>query len=177
MGPTPEGPYGPVPSIFGGQAHLVSGNAEKLGTVEESVEVVLFFAGEEVQTRVAIDRGAFPMYKAVLDSPEFAAAPPENHSHWKTVANSTDHRHGQSSHPARVEIIQAAGWDKMINGEETVEEGVPKLIAAKDRVPRERARPIQRPQDMGWDALELGAVGDLLVAEAWRAAGGATRVR
>ena len=134
LGPTPEGRYGPVPSIFGGQAHLVSGNAEKLGTVEESVEVVLFFAGEEVQTRVAVDRGSFPMYKNVLDSPEFAAAPPENHTHWKTIVNSTGHRHGQSSHPARVEIIQAAGWDTMINGEETVEEGVPKLIAAKDRV-------------------------------------------
>ena len=95
---------------------------------------MLFFAGEEVQTRIAIDRGSFPMYKAVLDSPEFAAAPPENHVYWKQVTNRTNHRHGQSSHPGRVEIIRAAGWDAMINGEESLDEGIPKLIAAKDRV-------------------------------------------
>ena len=96
--------------------------------------MLLFFAGEEVQTRIAIDRGSFPMYKAVLDSPEFAAAPPENHVYWKQVTNRTNHRHGQSSHPGRVEIIRAAGWDAMINGEESLDEGIPKLIAAKDRV-------------------------------------------
>ena len=134
MGPTPEGPHGPVPTIFGGQAHTATNTAQKTGTVDESVEVLLFFAGEEVQTRIAIDRGSFPMYKAVLDSPEFAAAPPENHVYWKRVTNRTNHRHGQSSHPGRVEIIRAAGWDAMINGEESLDEGIPKLIAAKDRV-------------------------------------------
>ena len=135
LGPPPEGRYGPVPNKVGGQPHLVSGNAAKLGTVEEAVDVIVFFAGEEVQTRIGIDRGSFPVYKGVLDKPEFAAAPPENHGQMIKDIVRTDHRHGQQAHPATREILQAGpGRDKMILGEETVEEGVPKLVTAKDRV-------------------------------------------
>ena len=135
LGPPPEGRYGPVPNKVGGQPHLVSGNATKLGTVNEAVDVIVFFAGEEVQTRIGIDRGSFPVHKAVLDKPEFSAAPPLNHGQMIKDIVRTDHRHGQQSHPATREILQAGpGRDKIILGEETVEEAVPKLIAAKDRV-------------------------------------------
>ncbi len=74
------------------QPHIVTIAAERLGNLEQTVQLVTYLAGPEYQTRVGIDRGHFPVFKTVADSPEQLAAPPEG-MHWlKTYATTPEPR-------------------------------------------------------------------------------------
>ncbi len=74
------------------QPHIVTIAAERLGNLEQTVQLVTYLAGPEYQTRVGIDRGHFPVFKTVADSPELLAAPPEGMSWLKTYATTPEPR-------------------------------------------------------------------------------------
>jgi ABC-type glycerol-3-phosphate transport system substrate-binding protein len=57
LAPMPDGPRGPAPHEFTGQPHLITNQVETRGNAEQAVEVLMFFAGPEVQGRIAVDRG------------------------------------------------------------------------------------------------------------------------
>ncbi len=134
MGPVPEGGNGtPHPVVFDGQPHLVTSTARRRGTIEESVELINFFVGPEVQTRIAIDRGSFPYNKEALASPEMAAGPPGNHGIWNDYAQRTDHRHLQWAHPHWPEMWGLYRWDKTVTGEESVDEAITRVTTQADK--------------------------------------------
>ena len=74
------------------QPHIVTIAAERLGNLEQTVQLVTYLAGPEYQARVGIDRGHFPVYKDVADLPESLAAPPEGMEWLKTYATTPQPR-------------------------------------------------------------------------------------
>ena len=137
FGLQPEGPRGESPIHTSEQPHLITNAAEGNGTVEQAVDMLVFFAGPVVQDRAAIDRGFIPVHKDVLNSPTMDAAPPQGHSHLATILTTKDdHSHWQSAHPSWWEWFDGwrKGTDKSFLGEVTPEEGRKALTAASDRI-------------------------------------------
>ena len=137
LGMIPEGPNdrGEAPHHFTDQPHMASNAAESNGTVEQSVEVLMFFAGEEVQGRIAVDRGSLPLLKSVIESPEQEASPPENHGMYKQWMDKVGNHHWQNAHPAWWEWYQAfEAPQKAFNGEETPEQSIEAVITISDGV-------------------------------------------
>ena len=136
--PTVEGPRGPAPYAMTMQPHLVTNSAETRGNVEACVEVCLFFAGREVQGRVAIDRGSVPIRKDVLASPEYAAGPPENHGMMKDFFEQPDARSAQMAHPAwrdwqRGESPRIQNLSAILLGEFSIDDGIEQTLRSADR--------------------------------------------
>ncbi len=135
LGPVEEGDRGPFPHHFTNQGQYCTATAERNGLVEECTETLLFFAGEDVQGRIAIDRGSLPMIKTVVDSDEFRAAPPENYGYFKTWMDKTDHHHWQNGHPNWWEWYESfRAADATFIGDMTVEEGMQHIINTSNRV-------------------------------------------
>ena len=135
LGPVEEGDRGPYPHHFTNQGQYCTSSAERNGLVEECTETLLFFAGEQVQGRIAIDRGSLPMLKTVIESDEFKAGPPENHGYYKTLMDKTDHHHWQMGHPNWWEWYESfRASNKAFILEESVEEGMQRVINTSDRV-------------------------------------------
>ena len=133
----PEGPNGPAPMHTSEQPHLVSNAAESNGTIEQTVDMLVFFSGPDVQERAAIDRGFVPVRKDVLSSDTMAGGPPENHGMISDMLQGrSDHRHWQSAHPDWWEWFNTwrGGADRSFIGEQTPEEGRASLMAASDRI-------------------------------------------
>ena len=135
LGPVEEGDRGPFPHHFTNQGQYCTATAEKNGLIEECTEVLLFFAGDLVQGRIAIDRGSLPMVKSVVDSDEFKAGPPENHGYYKTWMDKTDHHHWQNGHPNWWEWYESfRAADPPFIGDMSIEEGMQHIIDTSDRV-------------------------------------------
>ena len=135
LGPVEEGDRGPFPHHFTNQGHYCTATAERNGLVEECTETLLFFAGPEVQGRIAIDRGSLPMLKSVIQSDEFKAGPPQNHGYYKTWMDKTDHHHWQTGHPSWWEWYESfRAADPLFNGDMSIDEGMQRIINTSDRV-------------------------------------------
>ena len=135
LGPVEEGDRGPFPHHFTNQGHYCTATAEKNGLIEECTEVLLFFAGDLVQGRIAIDRGSLPMLKTVVESDEFKAGPPDNHGYYKTWMDKTDHHHWQMGHPNWWEWYESfRAADPPFIGDMSIEEGMQHIINTSDRV-------------------------------------------
>ena len=134
IGANPEGLRGACPTAFDGQPHIVTSAATRNGTLEETVELAVFMGGDEVQTRVAIERGSLPITRAALNSPEYKAAPPGANALTAGMANWTDLQPSQMGHPNPLEI-----WDaphpvgKAFSGELSVGDAIAGLVETKDR--------------------------------------------
>ena len=149
MAPFPEGPRGTVPHDFTGQPHIVTNAVDTRGNIEQAVEVVMFWAGPDVQGRVAVDRGSLPMFKDVLTSPAFEAGPPENHGLFRTyVEEDPNPRSQQLGHPAWLEWWEA--WfapSEILNGEQTVDEAMGKRVEQSNLVLEQSAEAYQELKD------------------------------
>ena len=93
LGPMPIGPIGEERHSWNDQPNLITNGAERLGNVEESVDLTVFLGGPVYQGRVAIDRGHMPMFKAVFDTPEAVNPPPEGMQWLKSYAEAPESRH------------------------------------------------------------------------------------
>ena len=135
LGPIEEGDRGGAPHHFTNQGQYCTATAEKNGLVEECAETLLFFAGPEVQGRIAIDRGSLPMLKTVITSDEFKAGPPDNHGYYKTWMDKTDHHHWQNGHPNWWEWYESfRAADPPFIGDMSIEQGMQHIIDTSDRV-------------------------------------------
>ena len=135
LGPVEEGDRGPFPHHFTNQGHYCTATAERNGLVEECTETLLFFAGPQVQGRIAIDRGSLPMLKSVIQSDAFKAGPPQNHGYYRTWMDKTDHHHWQTGHPnwwEWYESFRAAA--PPFSGEMSIEAGMQRIIDISNRV-------------------------------------------
>ena len=133
----PEGPRGEAPIHTSQQPHLVTNAAESNGVMEQAVDMLVFFAGAEVQERAAIDRGFVPVNLEVHAGPAMQVAPPQGHNHiTRILTGRNDHQHWQSAHPSWWEWFD--GWrkgsDKSFIGEVTPEEGRAALLAASNNI-------------------------------------------
>jgi ABC-type glycerol-3-phosphate transport system substrate-binding protein len=121
--------------VINDQPHIVTNAAQRLGTEEACAILVSFLAGEEVQARVAIDRGGSPTLKALWDSPEYQAPPPE---HFDRVAKMLKHPEPTTLawHPNGIEWNSATGAElaKMWTGDLTAEQAALAAAEAGDRV-------------------------------------------
>ena len=137
--PQAEGPRGPAPHVMSTQPHLVTSSVHTRGNIEESVELVMFMAGRDVQGRIGIDRGSVPIRPDVLTSPEYAAGPPENHSMMKDFFDQPDMRSAQMGTPFWREW-QSGGSPAVKNpavillGEVSVEEGTRQVLESADAI-------------------------------------------
>ena len=136
LGPIEESDRGGAPHHFTNQGQYCTATAEKNGLVEECAETLLYFAGPQVQGRIAIDRGSLPMLKTVVESDEFKAGPPENHGYYKTWMDKDDHHHWQNGHPNWWEWYESfrAADAPFVDNNVSIEEGMQKIIDTSDRV-------------------------------------------
>ncbi|MCY3896637.1 MAG: hypothetical protein OXG17_09250 [Chloroflexi bacterium] len=135
LGPVEEGDRGPFPHHFTNQGHYCTATADRNGLVDECAEILLYFAGPEVQGRIAIDRGSLPMLKTVIESDDFKAGPPENHGYYKTWMDKTDHHHWQNGHPNWWEWYESfRAADPPFTGLMSIEQGMQRIIKTSDRV-------------------------------------------
>ena len=133
----PEGPRGEAPNHTSQQPHLVTNAAESNGVLEQTVDMLVFFAGAEVQERAAIDRGFIPVNLEVHGGSAMQAAPPQGHDHITRILTSRDdHQHWQSAHPSWWEWFDGwrGGADRSLIGEATPEEGREALMAASNNI-------------------------------------------
>ena len=93
LGPMPIGPIGEERHSWNDRPNLITNGAERLGNVEESVDLTVFLGGPVYQGRVAIDRGHMPMFKSVFDTPEAVNPPPEGMQWLKSYAEAPESRH------------------------------------------------------------------------------------
>ncbi|MBM4436453.1 MAG: hypothetical protein FJ029_04285 [Actinobacteria bacterium] len=101
LAPMPVGPASGGKAIhhWNDQPNLITNAAQRLGTVEQAVDLVVFLGGPVYQGRVSIDRGHLPMFKAALDSPEAKTPPPEGMQWLKTYADTPNARHLEMALP------------------------------------------------------------------------------
>ena len=142
--PLPEGPDGePVLQQFSDQPHLVTDTAVTRGTLEGAVEWVSFLSGPAVQERIAIDRGSVVVRKDAAASDAMAAGPPENHQQFREYLNVASGNNPQFMFPSYIEwhVNSHSGADasRIFLGEISVDEGIPLMYAAGDRVLEENA--------------------------------------
>ena len=160
LGPIEEGDRGGAPHHFTNQGQYCTATAEKNGLVEECAETLLFFAGPEVQGRIAIDRGSLPMLKTVITSDEFKAGPPDNHGYYKTWMDKTDHHHWQNGHPNWWEWYESfRAADPPFIGDMSIEQGMQHII--------DTIRPCPRKHEGGvrlLEGLDRGSAASGLVA-------------
>ncbi len=133
----PEGPRGEAPIHTSEQPHLVTNAAESNGVMEQTVDMLVFFAGAEVQERAAIDRGFIPVNLEVHRGVAMKSAPPQGHDHITRILTSRDdHQHWQSAHPSWWEWFDGwrGGSDRSLIGEATAEEGREALMAASNNI-------------------------------------------
>lgn len=77
--PTPKGPLtGRGGGLWNDQPHVVTANAIERNVLSQATELVLYLAGDEVQTNIATDRGACPTVQAIQESDVYLSPPPEN---------------------------------------------------------------------------------------------------
>ena len=93
MGPMPIGPIGEERHSWNDQPNLITNGAQRLGNVEEAVDLTVFLGGQVYQGRVAIDRGHMPMFKSVFDNPESTHPPPDGMEWLKRYAEAPASRH------------------------------------------------------------------------------------
>ena len=98
-------------------------------------EALPFFVGPLVQGRIAIDHGALPIDKTVVESGSFEAEPPENHGYCETWMDKTDHHHWQNGHPNGWEWYESfrAAVATFIGGM-SIGEGMQHVVDTSDRV-------------------------------------------
>lgn len=110
LGPMPLGSLGEEIHEWNDQPHLVTNGAQRYGTIEEAIDLILFLGGPTYQGRVAIDRGHLPMHRGVFDSDEAKAPPPEG-MHWLKHYADVDNvnRHLMMALPAWWEMYE---WRK-----------------------------------------------------------------
>ena len=137
FGLQPEGPRGEAPVHTSQQPHLITNAAEEHGTVDETIDMMVFFAGPEVQEQATIHRGFIPVNKKALSSTTMADAPPHSHADIaRILTTKNNHHHWQSAHPAWWEWFEA--WrsesDRSFLGEITPEEGREALTDASNQL-------------------------------------------
>lgn len=77
--PTPKAPRtGRGGGMWNDQPHVVTNNALERGVVEQATQLVVFLAGDEVQSIIAKDRGSCPTVAAIQESEVYMAPPPNN---------------------------------------------------------------------------------------------------
>ena len=117
------------------QPHFVTSSAQRKGTVEPSVDFLVFLAGPVVQDRKAIDRGDMPVWKASFETPEALAGPPEGMEWVKHTADLAEFRTWQFYTGVHGEL---AGFRGMLHaawtGDQTVEQAAETAHAHVQRV-------------------------------------------
>ena len=110
LGPMPLASLGEEIHEWNDQPHLVTNGAQRYGTIEEAIDLILFLGGPTYQGRVAIDRGHLPMHRGVFDSDEAKAPPPEGMEWLKAYADVGNvNRHLMMALPAWWEMYE---WRK-----------------------------------------------------------------
>ena len=74
--PSPKSPIGEVRFSTNELGHFISHRAEDHGTVEQSMTLISFIAGEYFQGLVADGRGAIPMFRSVINSDRYLGFQP-----------------------------------------------------------------------------------------------------
>ena len=74
--PSPKSPIGEVRYSTNELGHFISHRAEDHGTVETSMTLISFIAGEYFQGLVADGRGAIPMFRSVINSDRYLGFQP-----------------------------------------------------------------------------------------------------
>ena len=149
IGANPEGVRGTIPANFDGQPHVVTNAASARGTLDETIELLVFMSGEQVQTRIAIEGGSTPANKAAMFSSEHALSVPRGGHILGEIAELPDHRHGQMAHPDWLEILVSTFFASAVSGEQTVDEHIEEHIRIKDAK-------LTRTHD-NWEALKAFA--------------------
>ncbi|MDE2904326.1 MAG: extracellular solute-binding protein [Chloroflexota bacterium] len=72
--------------------NLITRSASRDGLEEPALALAVFFAGEEFQGRVGIERGHMPVHTRALEAPESLAPPPHGMKWLKMYADRTDNR-------------------------------------------------------------------------------------
>lgn len=107
--PTPKGPLtGRGGGLWNDQPHVVTSNAIERNVLAQATELVLYLAGDEVQTNIAQDRGACPTVQAIQESDVYLSAPPNN---MQFVLNELELQVGPKYFPRYLE------WHNAINKE------------------------------------------------------------
>ncbi len=77
--PTPKHPGTKKSTqLWSDQPHVLTSTANKKDVVEEATKLILFFAGETTQGRIAIDRGSVPVTKKLQAAGDYIKPPPDN---------------------------------------------------------------------------------------------------
>ena len=74
--PSPKSPTGEVKFSTNELGHFITTKAEEHGTVETSIQLMAFIAGEYFQGLVADGRGAIPMFRKVINSDRYLGFQP-----------------------------------------------------------------------------------------------------
>ncbi|HVG96378.1 MAG TPA: sugar ABC transporter substrate-binding protein [Chloroflexota bacterium] len=77
--PTPKHPKTKKAThVWNDQPHVLMNVAGKLGVTEQATALIIFLAGDVVQSRVAVDRGSIPVLKRLQSGPEYLKPPPNS---------------------------------------------------------------------------------------------------
>ncbi|HRW08828.1 MAG TPA: extracellular solute-binding protein [Caldilineaceae bacterium] len=75
--PTPKAPLtGKGGGLWNDQPHVVTSNARDRGVLEEAAQLVVFLAGDDVQSIIARDRGSVPTVQSIQESEAYLSPPP-----------------------------------------------------------------------------------------------------
>ena len=93
LGPMPIGPGGFEVHSWNDQPNLVTNGAQRLGTIEEAVDLTVFLGSSVYQGRVAIDRGHLPMIKTAFNDASATNPPPDGMEWLQRYADAPESRH------------------------------------------------------------------------------------
>ena len=89
----PIGPEGFEVHSWNDQPKLVTNGAQRLGTIEEAVDLTVFLGSAIYQGRVAIDRGHLPMIKTAFNDASATNPPPDGMEWLQRYAEAPESRH------------------------------------------------------------------------------------
>lgn len=93
LGPMSIGPSGVEVHSWNDQPNLITNGAQRLGTIEEAVDLTVFLASSVYQGRVAIDRGHLPMIKTAFNNASATNPPPDGMEWLQRYADAPESRH------------------------------------------------------------------------------------
>lgn len=132
--PTPKGPdSGRGGGMWNDQPHVVTTNAAQRNVLEEATQLVVFLAGDEVQSIIARDRGATPTVKMIQESDDYLAAPPNN---MQTVLDELIEMKGPRFFPRFLEWLRVVNgeYEKGLTGWQSADEAIEAMVTKGDEV-------------------------------------------
>ncbi|MBV7328311.1 hypothetical protein KFU94_08625 [Chloroflexi bacterium TSY] len=119
--------------MWNDQPHVVTNNAAKSGVLEQSTQLVVFLAGDDVQSIIAKDRGATPTVQAIQETNTYLSTPPNS---MQTVLDELVEMKGPFFFPSFLKWFRVVNREYQLGlvGERGIDETIEAMVTEGNKI-------------------------------------------